>query len=153
LRHRIGGLEKENITGIVSTDPQNHQLMVKLRSDKVQKVTDFIPEQSITGCKEGDLLLVSWGSTIGTITSAVENLANSGLKVAHAHFHYIMPLPKNTESIFKQYKKILVCELNMGQFIFYLRMNFPQYQYVQYNKIQGLPFTVAEIIEEIKKQI
>jgi 2-oxoglutarate/2-oxoacid ferredoxin oxidoreductase subunit alpha len=83
----------------------------------------------------------------------VENLANSGLKVAHAHFHYIMPLPKNTESIFKQYKKILVCELNMGQFIFYLRMNFPQYQYVQYNKIQGLPFTVAEIIEEIKKQI
>lgn len=153
LRHRIGGLEKENITGIVSTDPLNHQLMVKLRSEKVQKVSDFIPEQTITGSKDADLLVVSWGSTVGTITSAVENLVNSGYKVAHSHFHYIMPLPKNTVDIFKKYKKILVCELNMGQFVLYLRMNFPQYQYVQYNKIQGLPFTVAEIMEEIKKQL
>jgi 2-oxoglutarate ferredoxin oxidoreductase subunit alpha len=153
LRHRIGGLEKENITGSVSTDPQNHQLMVKLRSEKVQKVADYIPEQTYTGCKEGDLLMVSWGSTVGTITSAIEKLVKDGSKVAHAHFHYIMPMPKNTATIFKKFKKILVCELNMGQFILYLRMHYPQFQYVQFNKIQGLPFTVAEIIEEIKRQI
>ncbi len=153
LRHRIGGLEKENITGAVSTDPQNHQLMVKLRADKVQKVSDFIPEQTITGCEKGDLLIVSWGSTVGTITTAVQNLVSSGCRLAHAHFHYIMPLPKNTGNIFEKFKKILVCELNLGQFIFYLRMNYPQFQYVQYNKVQGLPFTVAEITEEIKKQI
>jgi 2-oxoglutarate/2-oxoacid ferredoxin oxidoreductase subunit alpha len=153
LLHRIGGLEKENITGSVSTDPLNHQLMVKLRAEKVQKVAAFIPELTIDGDKKGDLLVVSWGSTEGTITSAVEHLVKSAYKVAHCHFHYIMPLPKNTEKVFRKFKKILVCELNMGQFIFYLRMNFPQFPYEQYNKIQGLPFTVAEIMEEIKKQM
>ncbi len=151
LRHRIGGLEKENISGSVSTDPLNHQLMVKLRAEKVEKVADFIPEQTVNGCQEGDLLLVSWGSTVGSLTTVVEQLGSDGLKIGHAHFNYIMPLPKNVTNIFKKFKKILVCELNMGQFVNYLRMSHPQFQYLQYNKVQGLPFTIAELKEEIKK--
>jgi 2-oxoglutarate ferredoxin oxidoreductase subunit alpha len=153
LRHRIGGLEKENISGVVSTDPLNHQLMVKLRAEKVQKVADFIPEQSVNGCEEGDLLLVSWGSTVGSIATVAEQLVQDGLKIGHAHFNYIMPLPKNVPDIFKKFKKILVCELNMGQFVNYLRMVHPQFQYSQYNKVQGLPFTIAELNEDIKKHL
>jgi len=151
LRHRIGGLEKENITGSVSSDPLNHQLMVNLRAEKVQKVADCIPLQNVYNCDEGDLLVVTWGSTVGTISTAIEELNKDGLKAGHAHFHYIMPLPKNTEKIFKKFKKILVCELNMGQFANYLRMNFPQFQFYQFNKVQGLPFTVTEIKEHILK--
>ncbi len=153
LRHRIGGLEKENITGQVSTDPQNHQLMTKLRNEKVQKVKKFIPAQTVLGCQEGDLLVISWGSTVGSVAVAVEELNKDGQKVGHAHFHYIMPLPENTKEIFQKFNKILVCELNLGQFVFFLKMNFSQFQYFQYNKIQGLPFTVFEIKEQIKKLI
>jgi 2-oxoglutarate ferredoxin oxidoreductase subunit alpha len=153
LRHRIGGLEKENISGAVSTDPLNHQLMVKVRAEKVQKVADFIPEQTVNGCQDGDLLLISWGSTVGSLTTVVEQLDSDGLKIGHAHFNYIMPLPKNVNDIFKRFKKILVCELNMGQFVNYLRMVHPQFQYLQYNKVQGLPFTIAELNEEIKNHL
>jgi 2-oxoglutarate ferredoxin oxidoreductase subunit alpha len=150
LRHRIGGLEKENITGAVSTDPINHQLMVKLRADKVQKVANYLPKQTVSGKQEGDLLVVSWGSTVGSIGSVVEKLANEGLSIGYTNFNYIMPLPLNTEEIFSKYKKILVCELNMGQFVNYLRMTLPDHKYLQYNKVQGLPFTEAEIVDSIK---
>jgi len=145
LRHRVGGLEKENITGIVSTDPLNHQLMVNLRAEKVQKVQNFIPRQEIYGDPEGDLLVIGWGSTKGAIQYAVDEMRAAGKKVSHAHFHYIMPLPKNTPEVFAGFKKIIVCELNSGQFIYYLRMLFPQFKYSQYNKVQGLPFVVNEL--------
>jgi 2-oxoglutarate/2-oxoacid ferredoxin oxidoreductase subunit alpha len=151
LRHRIGGLEKENITGAVSTDPMNHQLMSKLRAQKIDKIADFIPEQKVNGCLEGDILVVSWGSTVGTITTAVEQCLDKSKKIGHAHFNYIFPLPKNTNEILGRFKKILVCELNLGQFVNYLKMNFQHHDYYQYNKIQGLPFTVKEIIEEISR--
>ena len=149
LRHRIGGLEKEDIYGNVSGDPLNHQKMVDLREAKIQKVADFIPEQDVTGAQEGDILLVSWGGTHGPVSEAVEELHEEGKSVGHAHFHYIMPLPKNTEEIFKRFKKILVCELNSGQFVNYLRMTLPQFQYGKYNKVQGLPFTVSELVTAI----
>ncbi|MFZ4402021.1 MAG: 2-oxoacid:acceptor oxidoreductase subunit alpha [Bacteroidales bacterium] len=145
LRHRIGGLEKENIIGTVSTDPQNHQLMVDLREAKVQKVADFIPEQSLLGKKDADLLVVSWGGTQGAVLSAVEALQAEGKSIAHAHFNYIMPLPKNTADILSGHKKIIVCELNSGQFVNYLRMKNPENQYRQFNKVQGLPFFVNEL--------
>ncbi|HPT14970.1 MAG TPA: 2-oxoacid:acceptor oxidoreductase subunit alpha [Bacteroidales bacterium] len=145
LRHRVGGLEKENISGNVSTDPINHELMVGLREAKVQKVADFIPEQDIFGEKEGDLLVVSWGGTRGTTYDAVEQLQAQGKKVSLAHFHYIMPLPKNTHQVLSGFKKIVVCELNAGQFVNYLRMKEPDFRYHQYNKVQSLPFTVAEL--------
>lgn len=93
------------------------------------------------------------GSTEGSVTSVLNNLEKEGIKVGHAHFHYIMPLPKNTEEVFKKFKKILVCELNMGQFVNYLRMTYPQFKYEQYNKVQGLPFTISELEQAIKQLI
>jgi len=100
LRHRVGGLEKENISGNVSTDSANHQLMVNLREEKVQKVANYIPEQEIIGESTGDLLIVSWGGTLGSVQSAVEEVQKEGKKISLAHFNYIMPLPKNTMEVF-----------------------------------------------------
>ncbi|NVO01178.1 MAG: 2-oxoacid:acceptor oxidoreductase subunit alpha [Bacteroidetes bacterium] len=151
LRHRIGGLEKENGIGNVSMDPMNHQIMTDLRAAKVEKVADFIPLQEIIGEKEGDLLVVGWGSTHGAIYDAVNAMQKQGLKVSQTHFNYIMPFPKNTAEIFKGFKKILVCELNSGQMVNYLRMKFPQYQYMQYNKVQGLPFVVSELTQKFNQ--
>ncbi len=148
LRHRIGGLEKENITGNVSSDPLNHQLMVKLRDDKVKRVANYIPEQKIIGKDSGELLVVSWGGTYGVMLTAIERLQEEGKNISLAHFKYINPLPKNTKEIISKFKKIIVCELNNGQFVSYLRMNFPEFKYEQYNKIQGLPFMVSEIKEK-----
>jgi 2-oxoglutarate/2-oxoacid ferredoxin oxidoreductase subunit alpha len=145
LRHRVGGLEKENISGNVSIDPLNHQLMIELRAKKVEKVADFLPEQEILGKKKGDLLVLSWGGTQGTIQSAVEDLQKEGLNLSMAHFNYIMPLPKNTKEVLAGFKRIIVCELNSGQFVNYMRMTHPDFKYMQFNKIQALPFTVSEL--------
>jgi 2-oxoglutarate ferredoxin oxidoreductase subunit alpha len=151
LRHRIGGLEKENVTGIVSTDPDNHELMVKLRAEKVQRIANYIPEQEVFGEAEGDLLVVSWGGTKGVVRSSVIEMQKEGKKVSHAHFRYIMPLPKNTEHIFSKFKKIIVCELNSGQFVGYLRATLPQFNYYQANKVQSLPFFIDELKEKYFK--
>ena len=151
LRHRIGGLEKENVTGIVSTDPDNHELMVKLRAEKVQRIANYIPEQEVFGEAEGDLLVVSWGGTKGVVRSSVIKMQKEGKKVSHAHFRYIMPLPKNTEHIFSKFKKIIVCELNSGQFVRYLRATLPQFNYYQANKVQSLPFFIDELKEKYFK--
>ncbi len=151
LRHRIGGLEKENITGVVTTDPENHELMVKLRAEKVQRVANYIPEQEVFGEPEGDLLVVSWGGTKGVIRESVIEMQKEGKKVSHAHFKYIMPLPKNTEQVFSRFKKIIVCELNNGQFVVYLRAVLPQFKYYQANKIQSLPFFMDELKEKYYK--
>jgi len=151
LRHRIGGLEKENVTGIVSTDPDNHELMVKLRAEKVQRIANYIPEQEVFGEPEGDLLVVSWGGTKGVIRESVIEMQKEGKKVSHAHFRYIMPLPKNTEQIFSKFKKIIVCELNSGQFVGYLRATLPQFKYNQANKVQSLPFFINELKEKYYK--
>ncbi|MDR1226133.1 MAG: 2-oxoacid:acceptor oxidoreductase subunit alpha [Prevotellaceae bacterium] len=145
LEHRIGGLEKDAIKGNVSHDPLNHQKMTELRAAKVAKVVDFIPAQEIIGDKEGDLLVVGWGGTYGHLLVAVKKMQKESKKVSMAHFNYINPLPKNTKDILGKFKKILVCELNMGQFASYLRMQFPQHDFLQYNKVQGLPFTVEEL--------
>jgi len=148
LRHRIGGLEKENGSGNVSHDPMNHQIMTQIREEKVKRVANFIPEQKVIGAEEGDVLVVSWGGTYGVMLTAVEKLLADGHTISMAHFKYINPLPKNTEEILKKFKKILVCELNNGQFVNYLRMKFPAYNYQQYNKVQGLPFMVSELEEK-----
>lgn len=153
LRHRIGGLEKTDVKGAVSTDPLNHEKMVDYRRKKVEKVADFIPEQEVIGEKEGDLLVVSWGGTFGQTLMAVKAMQAQGHKVSLAHFKYISPLPKNTPEIFKNFKKIVVCELNNGQFVNYLRMTYPQYTYEQYNKYQGLPFTTQELTEKFNQII
>jgi 2-oxoglutarate ferredoxin oxidoreductase subunit alpha len=148
LRHRVGGLEKEDVSGNVSHDPLNHQKMIMLREEKVQRVANFIPEQTILGEDQGDLLIVSWGGTFGVMRTVVGKMQEQGKSISLAHFRYIMPLPLNTEKVLSGFKKILVCEINNGQFVKYLKMNFPQFRYEQYNKIQGLPFMIAELEEK-----
>jgi 2-oxoglutarate ferredoxin oxidoreductase subunit alpha len=151
LRHRIGGLEKEDGKGNVSSDPLNHQKMVGLRRDKVQKVAERIPLQSVVGEETGDLLVVSWGGTRGATYQAVRDMQAQGKKVSLAHFTHIMPLPKNTEKLLSGFKNVIVPELNDGQFVNYLRMKFPHIPMSQYNKVQGLPFTVSELTEAFTK--
>jgi len=151
LRHRIGGLEKANVTGEVSHDPLNHQVMVGLREEKVQKVADYIPDQEVEGPREADLLVVGWGGTYGALYSAVNDLKEEGKSVALAQFKYINPLPGNTADVFSGYKKILVCELNLGQFATYLRSKHPQFDYLQYNKVQGLPLFISELKVKINE--
>lgn len=151
LEHRIGGLEKDFITGAVSHDPINHQKMVDVRAAKVAKVADYIPEQEVFGDNEGELLVVGWGGTYGHLYSAVKELRRQGKSVSLAHFNYINPLPRNTKEILKSYKKIIVCELNMGQFANYLRMTHQEFEYLQYNKVQGLPFAVSELVDKFNE--
>ena len=151
LRHRVGGLEKEDVTGNVSHDPMNHQIMVNNRQKKVDKVADDIPDLSVIGDESGDLLVVGWGGTYGGLVSAVSDLRKEGKSISLAQFNYINPLPKNTEAVFSRFKKIIVCEINMGQFAFYLRAKFQKYQFMQYNKVQGLPFFIAELKEKFRE--
>ena len=125
--------------------------MVGLRAAKVEKVVDFIPLQTVDGEPEGDLLVVGWGGTYGSIHSAVKKIQAEDKKVSHAHFNYIMPLPKNTGEILKGFKKILVCELNSGQFINYLRMKFPMPNFYQFNKVQALPFMITELLDKFNQ--
>lgn len=153
LRHRIGGLEKTDIFGQVSTDGLNHERMTYLRHEKVMRIANRLPDQEIVGAPEGDLLVVSWGGTKGFVRSAVEKMQKAGHKVGHAHFRYIMPLPKNTRQVLSAYKRVLVCELNAGQFANYLRTNFPEIPLNQFNKMQGQPFTVSELTEKITQMI
>ena len=150
--HRVGGLEK-NHAGVLSSDPKNHEIMVAERAAKVQKVADFIPQLKVDGPASGKLLVVGWGGTYGHVLSAVQEARAAGTEVSFAHFDYIMPLPKNTAEVFAEYDKVLVCELNSGQFANYLRGELPQFEYVQLNKVQGQPFLVQEIVEAINKNL
>lgn len=151
LRHRIGGLEKLDGKGSISTDNLNHAKMVMYRQEKVNRLAKRLPAQKVEGNQDADLLVIGWGGTAGALHSAVEQMNNEGKKVAYTHFNYISPLPSNTEEILRKYKKIVVCELNMGQFVNYLRMNFQGICFHQYNKVQGLPFEVSELKEEFNK--
>jgi len=150
LEHRIGGLEKEDVTGNVSYDAVNHQKMINIRAEKVKAVANFIPEQEVIGAKSGPLLLVGWGSTFGSMLSAIKELEREGVAIGMAHINYLNPLPKNLGQILGSYEDILVGELNSGQLAGYLRQVFPDYKYQQLNKVQGLPFTIAEIKEKVK---
>ena len=144
MEHRIGGLEK-TIKGSVSYTPENHEYMVKMREEKVERAVAEVPDLQVTGKKSGDLLLIGWGSTYGHLVSAVTELNEEGYKVSAVNFNYIRPLPKNVARVLKGYKQLLVCELNNGQFVNYLRMKYQKFTFKQYNKVQGLPFTVKEI--------
>ena len=150
--HRVGGLEK-NHDGVLSSDPQNHAMMVREREEKVQRVANYIPELEVNGAENGKLLVVGWGGTYGHLLSAVQDVRKEGIDVSFVHFDYIMPLPRNTEEVFRKFDKILVCELNNGHFVNYLRGVMPQFKYEQYNKVQGQPFLVQEIVGAIKENL
>lgn len=152
LEHRIGGLEK-TVKGTVSYIPENHEKMVKLRAAKVEKVADNIPDLKIYGENSGDLLVVGWGGSFGYLLTAVRELQSENHKLSLVNFNYINPLPKNVRQVFSKFKKIVVCELNLGQFASYLRMNYPEFSYEQHNKVQGIPFTVKEIKEKCIKML
>ncbi len=154
LEHRVGGLEKDKVTGDVSHVPENHEMMVHTRAEKVKRVQNYIPSMMPEFNDEGDLLVVGWGGTYGALHSAVKQLFEEGHRnIGFAHFNYINPLPKNTEEIFRRFKKVIVCELNSGQFANVLRMNFHDIEFLQYNKIQGLPFANSELVEKFKSLI
>lgn len=150
LEHRIGGLEK-TVKGNVSYTPENHEKMVQLREEKVQKVADTIPDLKVYGEKTGELLVVGWGGSLGYLLTAVRELQKEGSKVSLVNFNYINPMPKNVRDVFASFDRILVCELNLGQFANYLRMKYQEFRYDQFNKVQGVPFTVKEIKDQCIK--
>ncbi len=145
LEHRVGGLEKDAVKGSISTNPDNHQKMVRARAAKVALVAEDIPVQQVWGDEEGDLLVVGWGGTRGHLQNAVDELRSEGHRVSLCHFNYIHPLPHGVREIFARFKKIVVCELNEGQFAAYLRHELQEFRYEQYNKCEGQPFTVTEL--------
>ncbi len=150
FEHRVGGLEKTH-QGVLSSEAENHAMMVRERAEKIERIADFIPELVVDGNKQGDLLVLGWGGTYGHILSAVSQVREEGRDISFTHFDYINPLPKNTKEVLSSFKKILVCELNSGQFASYLRSKFPQFEYIQCNKIQGQTFLVQDIIEAINR--
>ena len=153
LEHRIGGLEKQHITGNISYDPDNHQMMVKIRQEKVDKIADFIPEQQLdSGPQTGELLILGWGSTYGAIKTAVADLLREGIEVSHAHIRYLRPFPKNLGTLIAGFKQVLIPEINNGQLIKIIRD-----QYLVdakgYNKIKGVPITRTELVEKVKEML
>jgi len=154
LEHRLGGLEKDSVTGDVSYVPENHEVMTETRAEKVRRVQNNIPDLKVEYAQEGDLLVVGWGGTYGTLHSAVKEITEEGFSnIGLAHFNYINPMPKNVEEVFSKFKKILVCELNSGQFAFILRSNFNNFDFSQINKVQGLPFSNDELIQKFKELV
>ena len=153
LEHRVGGLEKDKITGNVSYVPDNHEYMTNIRAEKVKRVGNYIPDLKAEYNEEGDLLVIGWGGTYGSLHSAVRKLDVKGFKVGHAHFHYLNPFPKNTAELLSKFKKIVVCELNKGQLSTILKGRHPEFKYAQYNKVMGLPFSVTDLVEKFKNLI
>lgn len=152
LLHRVGGLEKSDVYGEVSHDPFNHQVMCQYRAEKVRRVENYIPKQEIIGSQDGgELLVISWGGTYGAVYTAVKQLRKEGYDISLAHFNYIFPLPKNTGEVLGKFKKHIVCELNLGQFAEYLSARHPKHEYLQYNKLQGLPFFINELVKKFKQ--
>jgi 2-oxoglutarate ferredoxin oxidoreductase subunit alpha len=152
-QHRVGGLEKLDIKGSVSHDPLNHEKMVQLRAEKVNRVVNVIPNQTFHGPSSGKLLVVGWGSTKGAIYSAWKKLHDEGKDIAMTTFNYIHPLPANTEEVLSGYDEVLVCELNNGQFVYHLRSLFPHIKFTQFNKNQAQPFMVTELVDKFNETL
>jgi 2-oxoglutarate ferredoxin oxidoreductase subunit alpha len=152
LMHRVGGLEKEDVTGNVCYDPENHQHMTNVRAEKVANVAKDIPPQSVTGPESGDLLVLSWGGTYGACLTAVERARKQRLSVAHAHLRYLNPFPANLGEVLQRYETVLIPELNMGQLRLLIRAKY-LIDAVGLNKVKGKPFAVVEIVQKIKQLV
>jgi 2-oxoglutarate/2-oxoacid ferredoxin oxidoreductase subunit alpha len=152
LEHRIGGLEKQNITGDISYDPQNHELMCKLRAERVEKIADELPPTEVYGDPEGDLLVVGWGGTNGAIRGGVSRMRERGFKIGHVQLRHLNPFPRDLDAILRRYKRVLVPELNLGQLVKLIRAKY-LIDARSYPKIQGKPFKEAEIVDAIKAQL
>ncbi len=152
LEHRIGGIEKQDVTGNINYEPANHQHMTNTRARKIENIAETIPDLEVKGSPDAELLVVGWGGTYGSITTAVERARRRGLKVAQAHFRYLNPMPKNTAAVLKRFPKILVPELNTGQLLWLLRAKY-LVPAVGLNKVQGKPFLVSEIEDAIDRML
>ncbi len=154
LEHRIGGLEKDSVTGNISYEPMNHETMTRIRAEKIDRVKYNIPDLQTEFANEGDLLVIGWGGTYGSLHSAVKQINEEGYKnIGFAHFNYINPMPKNTEEILSKFKKIVVCELNSGQFASILKTKLSHFDFLQFNKVQGLPFANNDLIQKFKELV
>ena len=152
LMHRVGGLEKEDVTGNVSYDPDNHQHMTNLRADRVARIANDIPVQEVQGPPAGKLLVLSWGGTYGACTTAVRRCQADGLSVAHAHLRYLNPFPLNLGEVLDRYDEILAPELNMGQLRLLVQARYLR-EVVGLNKVKGKPFTVSEVVAKIRQLV
>ena len=149
LEHRIGGLEKADVTGSISYDPENHDLMMRLRAAKVAGIANDIPELAVDDPDgDADVLVLGWGSTYGPIGAGVRRVRKDGHKVACAHLHYLNPFPRNTGEVLRRYDKILIPEMNLGQLLQLVRAEF-LVDAIGYNRVRGLPFKAAELQEAI----
>ena len=151
--HRIGGLEKDAKTGILSTDPDNHQFMVDSRKEKIDRIANDLPLLEVLGDKDADTLIVGWGGTYGHLLEAMMKIRGEGKKIAFAHFNFISPLPANTEEVLRRYKKIVVAEQNLGQFAAYLKSIYDGLNIFKFNRVKGQPFIVSRLVEEFIKII
>jgi 2-oxoglutarate/2-oxoacid ferredoxin oxidoreductase subunit alpha len=150
LEHRVGGLEKQDVTGNVSYDPDNHQHMINVRQAKVDMIANYVPDQTLdSGPSKGKMLVIGWGSTYGSIKSACADLRSEGYEIAHAHLRYIRPFPKNLGEMIKSYDKILVPEINNGQLVKILRDQY-MVDAIPHNKVMGIPITKSELIAKVK---
>jgi 2-oxoglutarate ferredoxin oxidoreductase subunit alpha len=147
--HRIGGLEKDQLTGVISSNPANHQQMVNIRKQKIENIANYIPEQEVTGDKDADTLVVGWGGTYGHLLEASLRIRAKGKKIAFTQFKHISPLPRNSYDLLRKYKRVIVAEQNNGQFADYLSSKYPDLKNIhKFNRVEGQPFKVSELIEE-----
>ena len=151
--HRIGGLEKSSATGAISNDPENHQLMVEQRAQKIERIADTLPPLQVEGDEDADLLIVGFGGTYGHLHEAMLQMRAEGKKVAQAHLNVVNPLPRGTQETLARYKKVVVAEQNMGQLAGYLRMKTNGIEIRQYNEVKGQPFNVAALVDAFTKII
>jgi 2-oxoglutarate ferredoxin oxidoreductase subunit alpha len=152
LEHRIGGLEKSDITGEISYDPGNHDKMVHLRAEKIERIAQDIPEVRVDGDEAGGLLVLGWGSTYGVITTAVQRARAKRQKVSAAHIRHLSPFPRNLEAVLKRYDRVLIPEINLGQLRLLIRGKY-LVDAVGLNKVSGRPFTIAEIEARITEMV
>jgi 2-oxoglutarate ferredoxin oxidoreductase subunit alpha len=152
LEHRVGGLEKQHLTGNVSYDPDNHQFMSRLRAEKVERTADFLPPLKVEGAQKGDLLVVSWGGTWGAVASACRRVAGEGGSIGHVHLRYLNPFPKEMGDVMSRYRKVLVPELNFGQLALLLRGRYVV-DAISLNKLKGQPFTIDEVEAGIREHL
>jgi len=152
LEHRIGGLEKQDVSGNINYEPLNHENMVRIRAAKVEAIAQDIPDAVPAGDPDGDLLIVAWGSTHGAITAAVNSQRELGHRIGHVHLRHLNPLPSNLGDVLKRYKQVLVPELNMGQLLWLLRAKF-LVNAIGLNKIQGRPFKQSELEQKISELV
>jgi 2-oxoglutarate ferredoxin oxidoreductase subunit alpha len=152
MEHRLGGLEKEDVSGNVSYEPDNHDKMTRLRAEKVQRIGNFVEEPEIYGDDSGDVLVVSWGSTYGTVLTTVDQLRKEGKRISFYHMRWIHPLPNNLGHLIKKFKKVVIPEINLGQLKQIIRSTY-LVDAVGFNKVKGQPISIIELKSVIDKLI